>query len=138
VTRRKAVMVDIDGTLTLKGDRDPYKLDTVGEDHPNTPVIEVVRATRAAGYDTLLCSGRRETSRVQTAVWSKFHYGEFEALFMRGQWDGRPDHEVKLDLYRERIEPYWDVLCVFDDRSSVVQAWRSIGLTVMQVAPGDF
>jgi hypothetical protein len=27
---------------------------------------------------------------------------------------------------------------VFDDRRQVVDAWRALGLTVFQVAPGDF
>ena len=30
------------------------------------------------------------------------------------------------------------VLCVFDDRDKVVQMWRDMGLTCMQVAPGNF
>jgi len=32
----------------------------------------------------------------------------------------------------------WDPQLVFDDRTSVVDMWRSRGLTAVQVAPGDF
>ncbi|PPK92349.1 hypothetical protein CLV92_11595 [Kineococcus xinjiangensis] len=45
---------------------------------------------------------------------------------------------MKVQLYRKHIEPGCDVLAVFDDRQSVVDAWRAIGLTVFQVAPGKF
>jgi hypothetical protein len=131
-------MVDIDGTICHAADRDIYDLDRVGEDRPNTPVIVAVQALREAGYELVLCTGRRETARRQTESWLAHHLGLFEELFMRGRHDGRPDHEVKLDLYRQEIEPWWDVLAVFDDRQSVVDAWRSIGLTVFQVAPGQF
>jgi hypothetical protein len=37
--RRKAIMVDVDGTICLKGDRNIYNLTLVGEDLPNLPVI---------------------------------------------------------------------------------------------------
>ena len=30
------------------------------------------------------------------------------------------------------------IVCIFDDRSKVVDMWRDNGLTCMQVAPGDF
>ena len=31
-----------------------------------------------------------------------------------------------------------DVYLVVDDRQKVVDMWRNLGLTVFQVAPGDF
>ena len=31
-----------------------------------------------------------------------------------------------------------DVFLVVDDRNKVVDMWRGLGLTVFQVAPGDF
>jgi hypothetical protein len=31
-----------------------------------------------------------------------------------------------------------EILCVFDDRSCVVEMWRRQGLTCFQVAPGEF
>ena len=30
------------------------------------------------------------------------------------------------------------ILCVFDDRTKVVNMWRENGLSCFQVAPGDF
>lgn len=44
----------------------------------------------------------------------------------------------KLDLFNEYVRENCDVQYVFDDRQQVVDMWRSLGLTVMQVAPGDF
>jgi hypothetical protein len=57
---------------------------------------------------------------------------------MRRAGDRRKDWVVKSELYREHIEPRYDVLLVLDDRDQVVRAWRGLGLTVFQVAEGDF
>ena len=50
----------------------------------------------------------------------------------------RKDAAVKLEIFDREIRNRWNVVAVFDDRQQVVDAWRSIGLAVFQVAPGDF
>src|ERR1700722_613543 len=45
----KCDIVDVDGTVALKGDRDPYDETRVHEDRPNTRVIEQVQERRVAG-----------------------------------------------------------------------------------------
>jgi len=52
---------------------------------------------------------------------------------MRPQHDYRPDAIVKVDLYRREIEPRFSVIGVFDDRRTVVKAWRDLGLACFQV-----
>jgi hypothetical protein len=46
--------------------------------------------------------------------------------------------EVKLDLFDAHIRHQYRLEYILDDRDQVVRGWRSIGLTVMQVAPGNF
>jgi hypothetical protein len=57
---------------------------------------------------------------------------------MRPTGDRRKDWVVKSELYRDHNEPRYEVLLVLDDRDQVVRAWRELGLTVFQVAEGDF
>ena len=83
-------------------------------------------------------SGRKETCRRQTEVWLAVADVPSDALLMRDRYDDRPDVQVKRDLYDRHVRGRYDVLCVLDDRSSVVQGWRDLGLTCLQVAPGDF
>jgi hypothetical protein len=45
---------------------------------------------------------------------------------------------VKLEIFDREIRHKYNVVAVFDDRRQVVEAWRSLGLSVFQVAPGDF
>ena len=57
---------------------------------------------------------------------------------MRAAGDDRKDEIIKREIYNREIKPAFDVLCVLDDRDQVVRMWRAMGLTCLQVAPGDF
>jgi predicted kinase len=134
-----AVLVDVDGTVALIGDRSPYDETLVHLDTPNPPVIEVVRALHTAGHAIVYCSGRTERSRPATAAWLTRHVGvPYAALLLRPTGDQRRDAIVKLELFDTHVRDNYAVLCVLDDRKQVVATWRSIGLTVLAVAEGDF
>ena len=62
----------------------------------------------------------------------------FRALELRSDTDYRPDYIVKADMLEKFKADGWKPELVFDDRSSVVDMWRSKGLRAVQVAPGDF
>ncbi|GAA3192862.1 AAA family ATPase [Actinocorallia longicatena] len=135
----RAVLVDIDGTTALISGRSPYDSSRVHQDLPNTPVIEVVRAMHAAGNRIVFLSGRPAECHDETAAWLALHVGvPFEGLFMRPTGDSRKDAVVKIELFDAHVRDAYDVVCVLDDRDQVVEAWRALGLTVLQVAEGDF
>jgi len=52
--------------------------------------------------------------------------------------DGRKDAVVKREIFDREIRDNWRIVGVFDDRQQVVRMWRALGLTVFQVAEGDF
>jgi predicted kinase len=134
-----AVLVDIDGTVALINGRDPYDMRRVGEDIPNHAVIAAVRAMHAAGHAIVFCTGRNEWCRDETEAWLDLHVGvPYEGLFMRADGDSRRDAIVKEEIFERRIRDRWRVVGVFDDRQAVVRMWRALGLTVFQVAEGDF
>lgn len=134
-----AVMVDIDGTVALMAGRSPFDETRVHEDRANHAVIAAVRAMHAAGYAVVFCSGRTDACREATEKWLTEHVAvPFEALHMRAAGDMRKDSIVKMEIFDREIRERWNIVAVFDDRRQVVDAWRSVGLTVFQVAPGDF
>ncbi|MFY1686321.1 AAA family ATPase [Plantactinospora sp. WMMB782] len=135
----KAVIVDIDGTVALMCARSPFDESRVHEDRPNPAVIEAVRAMHAADYLVIFCSGRTDACRGATEKWLIEHVDvPFTALHMRASGDTRKDSTVKRELFNKHIRDSYNVVGVFDDRQQVVDMWRSLGLTVFQVAPGDF
>lgn len=135
----EVVLVDIDGTVALMNGRSPYDMTRVGEDLPNRAVIAAVRAMHAAGYGVVFCSGRDDSCRAQTEAWLGSHVDvPHLGLFMRRQGDARKDATVKREIFDREIRDRYRVVGVFDDRMQVVRAWRALGLTVFQVAEGDF
>jgi predicted kinase len=133
------VLVDIDGTVALMNGRSPYDWGRVGSDAPNPAVIEAVRAMHAAGHAIVFCSGRDAVCRAETEAWLDLFVGvPYEGLFMRPEGDSRKDAIVKREIFDTEIRDRWRVVGVFDDRQQVVRMWRALGLTVFQVAEGDF
>ncbi|MEU7586211.1 AAA family ATPase [Micromonospora sp. NPDC049230] len=133
------VLVDIDGTVALAVSRSPYDMTRVGEDQPNTAVIAAVRAMHAAGYGVVFCSGRDTSARPATEAWLARHVRiPYLGLHLRAVGDSRKDWIVKREIYDREIRDRFRVVGVFDDRVQVVQMWRALGLTVFQVADGDF
>lgn len=145
--RPPAIIVDIDGTMAHRTERGPYDWDRVGEDLPNYHVIAVVQAMHAQGYEIIFVSGRLDTCKTKTFRWLRQFYDASMQLGSSTTWQlhMRPverqydkDFTLKHDIYREHIEPYYEVVFVLDDRDSVVKMWRDIGLPCFQVAPGGF
>lgn len=138
--RPTAWMVDLDGTLALKGERGPFEWLRVGEDQPNPPVVMAAQALAAhPGVDVIIAvTGRDGSCRGQTVQWLDAQSVPFDELYLREPGDFRPDEVIKEEIYRDLIEPRFRVLGVLDDRDKVVQMWRRIGLVCFQVAPGDF
>jgi hypothetical protein len=135
-----AVIVDIDGTIAKMSGRSPYDWKRVGEDAPVEDVLSIVNALEGSGYKILFTSGRDGSCRAETEAWIEKHhhvYGNW-SLLMREAGDNRPDWIVKAEIFDREIRNKYNVRCVLDDRKQVVDMWRKLGLTVAQVAEGDF
>jgi predicted kinase len=137
---RNAIIVDMDGTIALKGDRDIFDFSKVGVDIVNSNVVDAVLGyTMSAGTQVIIVSGRDDSCHDETMKWVMEKTGIIPiGLFMRETGDKRPDYIVKQEIYDTHIKDKFNVLAVFDDRDSVVRMWRDNGLTVFQVAEGNF
>jgi hypothetical protein len=135
----KTVIFDVDGTLALRVDREPFDWSQVVLDRPNNPIIEILRMFSRQQIRIVYVSGRPEKTRRDTKKWLDKHCGVDGELFMRGDLDNRKDSIVKREIYESKIKVGHDVICVFDDRNQVVRMWRDeLGLICLQVADGDF
>ncbi|PZO12751.1 MAG: polynucleotide kinase [Leptolyngbya foveolarum] len=135
--RPDCIIVDMDGTLALLNGRSPYEAQKCDTDLPNEPVVETVKKWQEA-VDVVICSGRTDDAKEKTVDWLRSYGIEFKALHMRQTGDMRKDAVIKEEIYRDRIEGKYNVKFVLDDRNQVVELWRGLGLTVFQVAEGDF
>lgn len=132
-----AVLCDVDGTLAHMTGRSPYEWDRVGEDMLD-PVVGDLVLRYATDHEIIVVSGRDAGCRDVTREWLLQKGIPYRLLLMRPAGDTRPDHVVKRELYDQHIANEYNVRFVIDDRDSVVQLWRSLGLKVLQPAYGDF
>jgi predicted kinase len=134
-TLSKAIIVDFDNTLSFLYNRTPFQWDRVFFDKPNQAVIEAVQLYKESGYQIIIVSGRDASCRKQSEDWLEFFNVPWDQFFMRPEGDFRKDTIVKKEIYENHIKDKYCIKTVFDDRQSVVDMWRELGLSVFQVNP---
>lgn len=133
-----AIICDLDGTLALFGDANPYERD-FSQDKVNNIVKNIFNGRVYSPLSQLIIvSGRKDTFADVTEKWLKDNVILYDHLYMRKADDNRPDYIVKREIYEQYIQGKYNVLFVLDDRNQVVELWRSLGLVCLQVADGDF
>jgi predicted kinase len=140
-----AVVFDVDNTLAMNTGRSPYDYTRVHEDVVDESVawINDVIAD-AGGVRIFIVSGRDDTCREQTAKWLDDNGIIYHELLMRDTINDRKcgnkvaDTAVKYRLFQENLRGKYNVRMVFDDRNSVVQQWRAMGLKCAQMELGAF
>lgn len=140
----KCVIFDMDGTLALMGDRNPFDASTSDQDAVNEPVMELLNLhVQITGHKVFIFSGREEKYRTQTALWLVKNFSaqweQFVQLEMRPTGDQRKDFLVKSDMFDKNVRGQYDVQCCIDDRDQIVNFYRhELGLNVFQVNEGSF
>lgn len=133
-----ALICDLDGTLALMNGRNVYDAAKCEEDSVNAPIAAILLAFHEKQTTILLVSGRGEQHRPHTQRWLAQWHIPYHALYMRAEGDSRKDTIIKQEIYESRIQGRYNVTCVIDDRVNIVRLWRSLGLTCLQVAEGDY
>jgi FMN phosphatase YigB (HAD superfamily) len=158
--KNKWIIFDLDGTLADIEDRrklstkEDGKMDwdkffdpnNIELDKPKTDVIMMAQALSEIGYQIAIFSGRSHATDEMTRWWLAKHDVPWNILKMRptnNKYKWMPDEKLKLQWFNETFAEdenmsEAEVVAVFDDRDKVVNMWREIGLTCMQVAPGNF
>ena len=132
------IIYDIDGTVALMNNRSPFDWSKVHQDNVNEPVASIVREYSEAGYPVFAVSGRDGSCKELTENWLKANNIPYDALFMREAGDSRKDSIVKREIFENFFRGKYNIKFVLDDRNQVVSMWRSLGLTCLQVADGNF
>ena len=137
--KKKAILIDVDGTVAIHNGRGPFDWSRISQDSPNNAVIDVVNRVGSTDVLLIFITGREDKYRIETEKWLKKYITCPFILYCRTNNDFRKDEEVKREIYQEKIETKFDIVCVFDDRNRVVSMWREkLGLVCFQVAEGDF
>jgi phosphoglycolate phosphatase-like HAD superfamily hydrolase len=148
---KNIVIVDIDGTLAMVGDRLKYLqqdkkdwdkfYEACYEDEPINEIVDLVGRLIYAEYKILYVTGRRESVRRKTLKWfkDKTYINVISSdLLMRKNNDYRHDTIIKPELIKEKGIDFKQIAFVLEDRNSVVKTWRDLGVKCLQVADSDF
>ena len=135
----KAVICDLDGTLSLLNGRDPYNAATCDNDLLNEPVAAALKMAKQQGYQVILLSGREDKFREPTVRFLDKHQIGYDLLLMRTSNDFRKDNIIKRELFEGEIQGKYFVEFLLDDRNQVVDMWRKdLHLPCFQVNYGAF
>lgn len=143
--KKKAVIVDMDGTICENVTGRPWYGEGAAEgmltDAPYTNIIDMIR-TYCDEYDAqlLILTGRNDTPEIRQATleWLGRNWFHPDKLFMRKPKDYSKTVVYKEKTYTEQIEPYYDVIMVFEDNNACVQMFRDKGLIVLQPQSSDY
>lgn len=141
LTRPITIICDIDGTLALLNGRHIYDASLVHTDLVNKPVYWLLESLytryKKSNLKIIFVSGRDEQFRPETEAWLQKNNILYSNLYMRPKGDKRQDALVKKEIFEKYLKDL-NIAFVLDDRQRVVNMWRSLGLTVFQVAEGNF
>ena len=150
---KNTIIFDLDGTLALIDKRRDVSTKSNGKldwdkffdpsniklDVPNPPVVKLAQMLAENDFTIIIFSGRTDKTKYSTRSWLSHNRVPFQKLVMR---DSKINHYTPDDiLKKDMLDKYADIDDVFlvvDDRQKVVDMWRSLGLTVFQVADGNF
>lgn len=127
------ILCDLDGTLCKLNGRNPYDASTCDQDELNVVVASLLK-----DRDVILVSAREDKFMEPTKIFLDKHNIKYRDLLMRKTGDMRKDSIIKREIFEEKIRNKYNVDFILDDRNQVVEMWRSIGLTCLQVADGNF
>lgn len=140
--KENAIIVDMDSTLCFNTTKRPFWGDGAAEsmltDIPNKPICDLVQIMHMQNFKILIVTGREGAPDIMeaTKTWLKDHYIPYDDIFFRPYKDYSKGAPTKEKIYKEKIEPKYNVWFVLDDNYKCVQMYR--GLTVLQPNEGKF
>lgn len=138
-----AIICDLDRTLfdcAWRLQKFSYSFNEFNKNHiydkVKQPILEIVKSMKDK-YKIIFISGRSEKFRKTTEEQLNKYIDNY-ILFMRKEMDSRSDEIIKKEIYIDKIKDRYNILFILEDRQIVVNMWRELNLTCLQVANGDF
>lgn len=144
--KEDVIVCDLDGTVALHTGRNPYDITRVKEDVFDPRMLKLL-SYLARHLKIIFVSGREGTEQcvADTRQWISDNFMNsvvdgkicWDTIF-RKQKDYRSDSIIKEEIFKNQIDPYYNIITVFDDRDRVVEMWRKNGVLCSQVYYGEF
>lgn len=142
MSRRPAVIVDMDGTLCdvstvvhLQAEPDGFNAfhQACVQCPPHRAVVDWCVDHHRQGHEILIVTGRDRWAHELTARWLSEHLPVVPAgVYMRSEGDFRSNIEVKRQIH-SRLSLKYDVRAAIDDDPEIVRLWQEAGIPVTMV-----
>ena len=142
MTRRPAVVVDMDGTLCdvstvvhLQAEPDGFEAfhQACAQCPPHRPVVDWCLDHLSRGHEILVVTGRDAWSRELTIRWLSEHLPmPIAGLHMRPEGDFRSNRDLKREIHSGLALEY-DIRAAIDDDPEIVELWLAVGIPVAMV-----
>jgi hypothetical protein len=146
---KNIILIDIDHTISdafwrddlIKRSRDSGDWEEYHsrgkEDKPLEDMVNLIKlmwrgAMDPTGIELWAITARPERWRKQTTEWFIKHNIFIDYILMRPEDAFKAAPEIKIGLCKEK-DIIDRILCVFDDREDVIEAFKEIGITAFQV-----
>jgi len=149
MTEQTAVIADFDGALcdvssvrhhvlSQPKDFELFHLEARGCP-PHRESLDWCERAVADGHVVIVATGRKEKFRGITVSWLNEHMPvPYHGPIMRADDDGRPDTEVKTDMYDHLVTQLgFRIVAAMDDAPHIVELWRSFGIPTYHVPGWD-
>lgn len=139
-SKKKAIIVDIDGTLANSdhrehvlehGNRDKY-FDLVDGDTLNDWCADLIDKYKESGHAVILLTGRPERVRGVTENWLKDYDVQYDQLIMRGDQDREQGHIYKEKIYDNHLSDKFDVDMIIDNDPKIIEKFRRMGIPALE------
>lgn len=142
MTRRPAVIVDMDGTLCdvsavvhLQAEPDGFNAfhRACGQCPPNTAVVDWCIEYHSRAHEILIVTGRDAWARALTHQWLMEHLPvPATGIYMRRDGDYRSNIDVKREIH-SRLAPKYDIRAAIDDDPEIEGLWHDLEIPVTLV-----
>lgn len=130
----KAILCDVDGTVSEMGCRGAYCWHRVKEDNPIPVIVDMVKGYYALGYKIVFLTGRDSVCYDDTKQWLSDVFNFDIELYSRPEGNREKDYIIKERLFFNHVANKYCVEAVIDDRPQVLRMWLDIGLKTVCVS----
>ena len=144
--KKDAIIIDIDGTFGYDPDASSYLWTNPEEinweswnlSRVDLPVsqwcLNVIKAYVEMDYFIIYLTGRAAAQRGHevTSEWlAKYSPTKNYTLLMRPPDSYGKDAEMKHDIYKEKIEPHYNIALAIDDKRDICKMWQDLDINTL-------
>jgi hypothetical protein len=145
VQNRKAIICDLDGTLSSSGWRNHLWVENKNEwgagipfDRVITNTYNTIQVFSMSGVEIIYLTGRVDSHRRHTVDWLHKYNCPHGSLYMRTIGLEMKNEDYKKMIYDEYIKKdNLDIMFALDDNEKVIEMWKSIDIPTIHISESN-